>query len=93
MKETWKCIPGFPKYIASDLGNIMRLPEYTPYNSGTSKTAGRPGKVLSPRATHHGHLQVSVENENGKRSFQYVHRLVAMAFLKSRRGCEIVTNL
>lgn len=91
-KEIWKCIPGFPKYIASDLGNIMRLPELSPTYSGKVSTRGRFGKVLSPRATHYGHLQVSVENENGKRSFQYVHRLVAMAFLKSRRGCEIVCH-
>jgi hypothetical protein len=90
--ETWKCIPGYPKYIASNLGNIMKLPEYTPYNSGKVNTKGRHGYILSPRAIVHGHLQVNLENEIGKRSFQYVHRLIAMAFLKSRRGCNVVCH-
>jgi hypothetical protein len=90
--EIWKCIPGYPKYIASNLGNIMKLPEYKPYVSGKVKTIGRHGYILSPRPILHGHLQVNVENETGKRSFQYVHRLVAMAFLKSRRGCSVVCH-
>ena len=90
--EIWKCIPDYPKYIASNLGNIMKLPEYKPYNSGKVKTIGKHGYILSPRATMYGHLQVSVENELGKRSFQYVHRLVSMAFLKSRRGCNVVCH-
>ena len=90
--EIWKCIPKYPKYIASNLGNIMKLPEYKVSNSGKINTIGKHGYILSPRATHQGHLQVSVQNELGKRSFQYVHRLVAMAFLKSRRGCTIVCH-
>ena len=94
-KEIWKCIPGHPKYIASNLGNIMRLPEL-PVNDDSKvsgKTRGKPGLVLSPRPTLHGHLQVCLTDDNGVRKMEYVHRLVAMAFIKRRKGKEIICHI
>jgi hypothetical protein len=94
-KEQWKCIPGYPKYIASNLGNIMRLPELAPNPSAkvSGNTDGRNGLVLSPRPTPpQGHLQVNIENEYGVRKMQYVHRLVALSFIKKRPGKEIIMH-
>lgn len=82
MKEEWKIITEYPQYMASDLGNIMVLPK-----------AGRSGYILSPRATNHGHLQVCLTNEKGERKMEYVHRLVATAFLRNRKGLNVVCHL
>lgn len=94
-KEVWKCIPGYPKYIASNLGNIMRLPELA-INQTTKvsgKTNGRNGLVCSPRATPpQGHLQVNIANEWGVRKMEYVHRLIALAFIKKRPGKELILH-
>ena len=94
-KEQWKCIPGYPKYIASNLGNIFRLPELAPNPTAnvSGKTDGRIGFVLSPRPTPPmGHLQVNIENEYGERKMEYVHRLVALSFIKKRPGKELVLH-
>lgn len=94
-KEEWKCIPGYSKYIASNLGNIMRLPELVvnPTKKVSGKTDGRIGMVISPRPTPpQGHLQVCITNDNGERKMEYVHRLVAKAFIKKRPGREIVLH-
>jgi len=93
-KEHWKCIPGYPKYIASNLGNIMRLPELQSNDDGRVNgfTQGRYGMILSPRPILHGHLQVNILNEDGKQKMEYVHRLVAMAWLKRKKGKEIVCH-
>lgn len=94
-KEVWKCIPGYSGYIASNLGNIMKLPSFA--TNGTSKvsgkTDGRYGFILSPRPTPpSGHLQLSITNDKGERKMEYVHRLVALAFIKKRPGREIVLH-
>jgi hypothetical protein len=94
-KEQWKCIPGYPKYIASNLGNIFRLPELAPNPTAnvSGKTDGRNGFILSPRHTPpQGHLQVNIENEYGVRKMEYVHRLVALSFIKKRPGKEIILH-
>lgn len=94
-QEQWKCIPGYSKYIASNTGKIMRLPELAPIpsKSVSGKTNGRYGLILSPRplpAT--GHMQVNIENDNGKRNMEYVHRLVALAWIKKRPGKELILH-
>jgi hypothetical protein len=94
-QEKWKCIPGYSKYIASNTGKIMKLPELaeTPSTSVSGKTNGRCGLVLSPRALPmHGHLQVCITNDNGKRTMEYVHRLVALAWINKRPGKELVLH-
>jgi len=94
-QELWKAIPGYNTYIASNLGNIMKLPNIrvSGKGSGVKNTEGSYGFILSPRSTFHGHQQVNVIDEYGNASFQYVHRLVALAFLKRRKGCEVVCHL
>jgi hypothetical protein len=94
-KENWKCIPGYSKYIASNTGKIMRLPQLALNQTSkvSGKTNGRCGMVLSPRALPStGHLQVFIANDNGKRTMQYVHRLVALAWIKKRPGKELVLH-
>ena len=94
-KEMWKCIPGYSLYIASNKGRIMKLPilAVNPKNTVTGSTDGRCGLVLSPRPTPPmGHLQVSIKNDEGKRKMEYVHRLVALAWIKKRPGKELILH-
>lgn len=95
IQEKWKCIPGYSLYIASNTGKIMKLPELpkNPTNTVTGGTDGRCGLILSPRPTPpNGHLQVCIKNDEGKRKMEYVHRLVALAWIKKRPGKEIILH-
>jgi hypothetical protein len=95
IQEKWKCIPGYSKYIASNTGKIMRVPQLAPNTSNnvSGKTNGRCGLVLSPRPLPtQGHLQVGIINDNGKKIMEYVHRLVALAWIKKRPGKELVLH-
>jgi hypothetical protein len=94
-QEKWKCIPGYSKYIASNTGKIMRLPQLAANltNNVTGITNGKCGLVLSPRAVPMGgHLQVNIENDEGKRKMEYVHRLIALAWIKKRPGRELILH-
>lgn len=94
-KEIWKCIPGYSKYIASNLGRIMKLPQLVvnPTSMVSGKTDGKCGLVLSPRPLPRtGHMQVNILNDDGKPTMEYVHRLVALAFIKKRPGKEIILH-
>jgi hypothetical protein len=92
-EELWKCIPGIEGYIASNTGKIMSLPKLatTSKLTGKTKTNGSNGKLLKPRKQFHGYWQVGLTID-GKKKFEYVHRLVAKAFLKTRRGCDLVLH-
>lgn len=93
-KEIWKSIKGYSNYIFSNMGNVMVLPKYSDTVAGklNSKTNGRYGHLLKPRATNYGHLQVALLNDNGETKMEYVHRLIATAFLKSKPGMDIVCH-
>jgi len=82
-EELWKCIPEYDGYIVSNKGRVMVLP---------SKTSARKGKVLKPRKQYTGYYQVGL-TVDGVKTFEYVHRLVAMAFLKRKKDYRIVMHL
>ncbi len=65
--ETWREIPGFPGYQASDAGNIRSLKRSKP-------------RVLKLETDKDGYLRVQLYRENGA-VHRGVHRLVALAFL------------
>ena len=92
-EELWKCIPEIEGYIASNTGKIMSLPKLATESklTGKTNTNGSNGKLLKPRQQFHGYWQVGLTID-GKKKFEYVHRLVAKAFLKTRRGCDLVLH-
>jgi hypothetical protein len=94
-KEEWKCIPDYSGYIVSDVGNVMVLPKFpkNEYGKVKGETKGRPGHLLSPRPTFHGHMQVCLINDAGESKMEYVHRLVAIAFLKNKKGLNVICHL
>lgn len=70
--EVWRPIPGNPAYAVSNHGRVMRTTGHT--NGATI------GRVLKPGKNSRGYFFVNL-HQNGERKFQYVHRLVALAFL------------
>jgi hypothetical protein len=94
-KEEWKCIPDYSGYIVSDRGNVMVLPKFpkNEYGKVKGETKGRPGHILSARPTFHGHMQVCLTNDEGEQKMEYVHRLVAIAFLKNKKGLNVICHL
>ena len=90
-QELWKLIPEVEGYIVSNTGKVMVLPTLGDKLTGKTQTSGSCGKVLKARKQFQGYWQVAL-TINGKRKYEYVHRLVAKAFLKTRRGCDIVMH-
>lgn len=87
MKQKWKYIPGYEGYMTSEDGEVMTLP---------GKRDGRmTGHLLSPRKNQMGYLQVCLVNNEGKQKWEYVHRLVAMAWIpkkQNQRECNVVMH-
>lgn len=69
---TWKVIIGFPKYSVSDDGRVRN-----------NKT----GKILTPYPDTNGYLTVGLYRDS-KRTPQRIHRLVAEAFIRTRKGTK-----
>lgn len=68
MKETWKEIPGFKDYEVSSLGRIR-----------TYKRCGH-GRIMTQGVNSFGYMRIGLYDQNFKRRFFQVHRLVMLAF-------------
>jgi hypothetical protein len=70
--ETWKIVASFPAYEVSDRGRVRRR-----------LTKGRwpAGHILSPGQARSGHLYVMLTDAKGCVQKQFIHRLVAIAFV------------
>jgi hypothetical protein len=73
--ETWKAIPGYPFYEASDLGSVRSIDR-------TEAATGRrlPSVVLKTRVSNSGYVLVNLRDADGKTQTRTVHRLVMLAF-------------
>jgi len=71
-REIWKSVPGYPDYEVSNHGRVRRC-----------KAAGRwaAGHVLRPGEAHSGHLHVILTAPDRRARKEFVHRLVAKAFI------------
>ena len=70
MIETWKRIPNFSRYEASNLGRL-RSTNYK--NSGKTK-------VLKPAIAKDGYYQTMLQNDEGKYKSWKVHKFITLAF-------------
>ena len=77
MKEKWKIMEEFPKYLISNKGRIKTL------NTLEDK------KVF---VKEDGYIS-TVLTKNGKQYYKYVHRLVAEAFVKNKYNKEQVNHI
>jgi hypothetical protein len=72
--EEWRAVAGFDDYEVSDHGHVRRR---------IANGRWRAGHVLSPGQAHSGHLYVLLTRASGRPKKQFVHRLVAVAFISS----------
>lgn len=77
-KEVFKQINGYPSYYISNKGRIWR---------------GSTQRYLKPSEKPNGYMQVNMVAANGKRKKEYVHRLVAIAFIDNPEGKTEVDHI
>lgn len=78
MIETWRGIPGFPGYEASDRGRVRSVDRFMSVRSrGRTYSRYVSGKLLVPVNNGSGYFHVQL----GAGKHRYIHRLVASAFL------------
>ena len=74
MKETWKKIPGFPRYKISNSGKLIS------FVNGRWPGKKTKGHLITPRLNKDGYVLYRL-NENNRRYNVTAHRLVAFAFI------------
>ena len=78
MDERWWYIEGMPGYMISDYGRVW---------------ADKTGQFIKvKRMDNHGHMGVCL-CVNGCRHYEYIHRLMAKAFIPNPNGYNIVRHL
>lgn len=89
MEEIWKDIPQYEgMYQVSNLGRVKSLERY---KDNHSKQQLVPERILAQSLKDNGYQTVSLwKNNKGKN--EYVHRLVAMAFLPNPNGLPQVNH-
>lgn len=86
--ELWKCIDGFKgQYQVSDLGRVRSVDRETVDRNGIRRSVK--GKILSPCDNGNGYKYVSLGR--GKR--EYIHRLVARAFVCNPHSLQEVNHI
>lgn len=86
MREIWKDIEGYEGlYQVSNLGRVKSLQMYA--NGGYKKRV----KILKPCNNGNGYYVVYLM-KNKKRSVNYIHRLVAQAFLKNFNNYKCINH-
>lgn len=92
MEEIWKDIPDFEGYYqASNLGRVRSVDRYVKYKD-TNDVALRRGKILSPKTSNKGYLEVTLMKE-GKYYYKRVHQLIASAFLPNPNGYKSINHI
>ena len=82
MTEVWKEIDGYDgRYEISNMGRLKSFAQ--------DRTNG---KIKIGNLTHKGYLSYALYDENGKKRFYPVHRLVAMAFLDNPNNLPQVNH-
>ena len=92
--ENFKTIPGFDNYEVSTTGTIKSKERKVmrPYVGNSKdktpvmKEYNYKEKILTPQIVstnkgHEGYKQIMLKDNNGKKRFMYIHRLVAMTFI------------
>lgn len=76
----WRVIPDYPKYEVSNDGLVRAI---------NSHNSGQP-RLLVQRLTETGYYAIPLSQEDGKRRWNFVHRLVAIAFIPNPDNLPLV---
>lgn len=76
--EIFKVIKEYPLYSVSNMGRIR-------------KNSNR--KMLNPSKKLNGYMQINLFTNDGRRKKEYVHRLVALAFIPNDSGLPEVNHI
>lgn len=91
VEEEWRPVAGFTGfYEASNLGRIRSLDRERRGRWGSARKI--PGRVLKGYPTRGGHLRITLHGEGATRSRQFIHRIVAEAFIPNPDGLEMVLH-
>lgn len=89
--EVWKDIPKYEGlYQASNLGRIRSCAR-TIIRENRIKQQFK-GKILSPEDNGNGYLRL-ILYKNKKKNSEYVHRLIASAFIENYYNCEQINHI
>lgn len=83
LEEVWKDIPQYEGlYQVSNLGRVKSLDrKVIQWNRFKNIEVIYKGKILKPKTTNRGYLQIGLTKNNKTKNFN-IHRLVAVVFLK-----------
>lgn len=76
--EIFKTIKEYPDYSVSNYGNVR--------NDSNQR-------ILSPSKKTNGYMQINLKTRDGRRKKEYVHRLVALAFVPNPDGLPQVNHI
>lgn len=85
INEEWKTIPQFSNYEASNIGRIRRSPF-------SDRAPNLTGAVLKTTINWKGYECVGL-NQDGKKTSQFVHRLVAFAWIPNPDNLEQIDHI
>lgn len=83
MERTWKRIPGFSLYEASDLGEIRT---HNWKNKGITR-------VMKPALDAGGYLRTVLKSDDGKYVTIKVHRIIAQTFIENPENKPVVNHI
>ena len=78
LNEIWKKVPYYEGYEVSNYGRVRSIDRYVIDKNGVRTF--KEGKYLTKHDNGNGYLTVTLSN-NGKYKQEYVHRIVALAFI------------
>ena len=89
MEEIWKDIEGYEGlYQVSNFGRVKSLERW---RKGNGKSVLVKGKIKCPRDNGRGYYVVNLY-KNNQRKVEYIHRLVAMAFIPNPNNLPQVNH-
>lgn len=90
-KEEWRSVVGYEgMYEVSNVGTIRSLNRIVSRSDGGIRNIK--GKILKTRIDKNGYERVGL-NKNGNSKLWLVHRIVGMAFLERRSGCDYIDHI
>jgi len=83
--EFWRVIPGMPEHDVSNFGRVRSWRFYDGHRR-------RKPKILKPSIHRQGYRYVEPQY-NGQKTYGFIHRLVALAFIANPNGLPEVNHL